>query len=67
MTFEPRKAIVVSSWMLVVAITSIVLGIDTPAGWGLMITIAVIPALVAMRLWMAPLATMSQRIHADRR
>lgn len=53
--------------MLVVVLTGIIIGVDTPFGWGTLLAIAVIPAVVAMRLWTAPPATMSQRIHTGRR
>lgn len=67
MTFEQLRAGAVSSWMLVVVLTGIIIGVATPAGWGILLAIAVIPALIAMRFWIAPPATMSQRIHTGRR
>lgn len=67
MTFEQRRAATISSWVLVMAVAGMVLGIATPAGWGILAAIALIPAIVAMRLWTAPPATMSERIHSGRR
>lgn len=67
MTFEQRRAWALSFWILTVAAAGLTFGVATPAGWGLIFAIAVIPSIVVMRLWTAPAATMSQRIHSSRR
>lgn len=67
MTFEQRRAATISSWVLVMAVAGMVLGIATPAGWGILAAIALIPAIVAMRLWTAAPETTSQRINSGRR
>lgn len=67
MTFEQRRALALSFWMLIVTAAGMALGVATPAGWGVIAAIAVIPSIIVMRLWTPPAATMSQRIHSGRR
>jgi dolichyl-phosphate-mannose--protein O-mannosyl transferase len=67
MTFEQRRAWVLSFWILSVTAAGLALGVAIPAGWALIFAIAVIPCIVVMRLWTPPLATVSQKIHAGRR
>ena len=56
MTFEQRKTVVVSFWMLMVVTSAVVLAINTPSGWGMIGAIAVIPAAIALWLWTPPAA-----------
>lgn len=67
MTFEQRRAWALTFWMLIVAAAGVGLAVATPAGWGIIVAIAVIPSIIVMRLWTAPPATMSQQIHSGRR
>ena len=67
MTFEQRKAVVVSFWMLLVVTIAVVLAVNTPAGWGIIGLIAVIPSTIVMRLWTPPAAAIPQQIHGGQR
>lgn len=63
MTFEQRKALVLSFWMLMVVTSAVVLAVNTPAGWGMIGAIAVIPAAIALWLWVPPAAVQLMHRH----
>lgn len=67
MTFEQRRAAAVSSWVVAMGIAGIIAGIATPAGWGIVLAIVLIPAIVAMWLSTPPPATISARTRSGRR
>ena len=67
MTFEQRKAVVLSFWILMVAAAGLALAVTTPAGWGLIVAIAIIPSIIVMRMWTPPLAAIAQPVHGGRR
>lgn len=62
MTFAQRKLLILAAWVATVATAGLILTIDKPALWTLIVCVAVIPAAIANWLWEAPEATLSQLI-----
>ena len=67
MTFEQRKAVVLSFWVLMVMAAGFALAVATPGGWAMIVAIAVIPSILVMRVWTPPMAAITQPVHGGRR
>jgi hypothetical protein len=61
MTFAQRKFLVLAVWAAMV-VTVGVLAIDKPLSWVVVGSLAIIPVIIANRLWDAPELTLSELI-----
>ena len=62
MTLTQRKALILAAWAGMVLTAGLALGIDKPASWAVLGSLAVIPAAIGNRLWDVPEMTLSQII-----
>lgn len=62
MTFAQRKLLVFTAWAGTVVMVGLILGVDKPFLWAGVGVVAIVPGLIANRLWDAPEATLSQLI-----
>jgi hypothetical protein len=61
MTFAQRKFLVLAAWAGMV-VTVGVLSVDQPLSWVVIGSLAIIPVIIANRLWDAPELTLSELI-----
>ena len=66
MSFAQRKQLVLATWVATVGIAGVVLAVDKPDLWFLIVALALVPAAIASWLWTRPEATLSQLIAAAR-
>ena len=56
------KAAVIAAWVLAVITAGLAFGITSIAGWAGLAVMAVVPPAVMLRLWQAPVPSMSETI-----
>ena len=56
------KAAVIAAWVLAVGTAGLAFGITSIAGWAGLAVMAVAPPAVMLRLWQAPVPSMSETI-----
>jgi hypothetical protein len=56
------KAAIIAAWVLTVGTVGLAIGITSIAGWAALVTIATVPPAVLLRLWHAPVPSMSETI-----
>jgi hypothetical protein len=59
---EYVKAAVITAWVLVVGTLGLAFGITSITGWAVLAVLSVIPPTVMLRLWHAPVPSMSETI-----
>jgi hypothetical protein len=66
MTFAQRKLFVLASWAAGVAIVGLIFAIEKPDLWLLIVILAIIPVVIANRLWDVPEPTLAELIAKGR-
>ena len=56
------KAAVIAAWVLAVGTVGLAFGVTSVAGWAGLAVISVVPPIVMLRLWHAPVPSMSETI-----
>lgn len=59
---EYVKGAVIAAWVLAVVTLGLAFGVTSIAGWAGLAVIAVVPPAVMLRLWRAPVPSMSETI-----
>ena len=59
---EYVKAAVMAGWVLTVGTVGLAIGITSAAGWAGLVVIAAVPPAIMLRLWHAPVPSMSETI-----
>lgn len=66
MTFRQRKLVVLAVWVCAVTMFGLIFTVDNPERWLVIAALAIIPVLIANRLWDEPEATLSELIAKGR-
>jgi uncharacterized membrane protein YhdT len=67
MVSENTKTLLFVGWVIVVGLAALAIGITSVPNWLVVACVAVVPPLVARRLWHAPEQTISESIRDARR
>jgi len=62
---ENRKRLLFAAWALVVCVVAIVMGVTSVPYWMVVACVAIVPPVVARRLWHSPDETTSESINAS--
>ena len=62
MQTEYVKAAVIGAWILLIVTLGLAFGVTSIAGWAGLAVMSVVPPAVMLRLWQAPVPSMSETI-----
>jgi len=67
MTFEQRKFLVLSAWTATALTAGIIMTVEDPSMWLVVVCVALVPPAVGNWLWIAPEPTLSEIVARHRR